>query len=376
MRPLATACILAGITLLLYGFRLNAPLSPAEAAVVQQAQTPGTPLFFHEQDERWLMPLPVYATAMTRSVVDNDYAVRVASTAMAALDVALIFVCARVAFGGDAPGLVAAILLMFMPAHLALGRSGTGSIYQLPFVLFGLWNVIDYLTHARRWRLVIAGLGLGIGMYSHPTAPLTMTFLVAVFAAVLAYRRRALGDIAALGAAFLACFVPAAIWFALNPESYPDTFGRWVVLKAHVRYPLDLVSALVNWNTLGTRVSLYWGFFDPAWLFFDDTHRASPLLLLFLPPLIWGIARSRALWPDVYPLVCLGAIIAPLAGSTFGEPHSLPNAAALLPFAALLAAAGVTSALAHRDRWRRAMVIAFAIGLVTEFSLHYLQVIA
>ena len=51
LRPIATACVLAGITLLLYAFRLSAPpLTPTESVFNTQAQSirgGHTPLFFH-----------------------------------------------------------------------------------------------------------------------------------------------------------------------------------------------------------------------------------------------------------------------------------------------------------------------------------------
>jgi 4-amino-4-deoxy-L-arabinose transferase-like glycosyltransferase len=371
LKPIATACVLAGITLLLYGFRLPPAPTPVEAAIVEAALAPGAQLFFQAGDDRWLMPAPVYGAAAARAIGGAAAPVRIASVTVAALSVALMFLCARQLFRADSAGLVAAILLLFTPAHLGLAAHGTGALYQLPLVLLALYYMASYLEQPRRGRLVGAGLAFAAALYTHPTAPLTMTFLVAAFAGYLAYRRRPPGDIAALTAAFLAGWLPAAIWFAANPGSYDDTFGRWVILKAHLRYPLDAVRAFVNWNTLGTRVSTYWGFFDPSWLFFDGPRAAAPLLAFFAAPLWWGLARSRTLWPDVYPLVCLGAVLAPLAGSAFGEAHAIDNAAMLLPFLILLASGGAAAATARRDLAARVTVGAVTIGVIVEYARFY-----
>ena len=67
-QPIVTACLLAGLTLLLYGFRLTAaPVTAEESAfnnAAQNVHAGATPLFFHVRDEHWLQPLAVYANAV------------------------------------------------------------------------------------------------------------------------------------------------------------------------------------------------------------------------------------------------------------------------------------------------------------------------
>ena len=67
---------------------------------------------------------------------------------------------------------------------------------------------------------------------------------------------------------FGAAWLPAAWWFFRHPDTYADTFGRWFIFAAHVRDPIAGLQAQINSNTLGVRASLYWGFWDPSWLFF------------------------------------------------------------------------------------------------------------
>ena len=56
------------------------------------------------------------------------------------------------------------------------------------------------------------------------------------------------------------------------------------MFAAHLRIPLDGVRAFVNPGTLGNRASLYWGFWDPSWLFFITANWPAPLLLIFAAP--------------------------------------------------------------------------------------------
>ena len=126
-----------------------------------------------------------------------------------------------------------------------------------------------------------------------------MGFLLAItLLAIWLSGRRSATHLAVPVAAFLAPLLLAVGWFMANPSAYPDTFGRWVIHAAHLVSPLDGARAFVNWNTLGTRVSLYWGFFDPSWLFFDAAspaasplRGASPFLFATMIGLVAGVSQ-------------------------------------------------------------------------------------
>lgn len=352
LRPIATACVLAGTTLLLYGFQLSAaPAGVAETAILQQAQsvTTATPLFFHADADRWLMPVPVYLTATMRAIAPDDIAARLASLAAATIDVVLLFACARLIFTGQSAALLAALLLLLTPAHMAAGRSGSGDLLPLPFALAALLAFFHFLQRDRLRDVAFTGLALGAGIYTQRSAPLTMGFLLVVTIVTLLAGRRRWQALAVVLASFAAALVPAASWFAIHPETYPDTFGRWAIFQAHLRYPLEGVRAFLNWNTLGNRASLYWGFLDPSWLFFG-----GPLLLATLPLVAIGVAGWRRVWSiSAMVMVAGGAIVAPLAGSTFGEARYLADALMFLPFVVLLTTAGAAYCWTNdHARWR------------------------
>lgn len=368
LRPVVTACLLAGVTLLLYGFRLAVPPVGADEAVVlhearlqhDDADGSRTPLFFRVNEERWLLPIPVYATATVRALGGGEASARLATVIVAALDVALLWLCARMVFGADLPSLGAAALLLLMPAHLAFGRSGSDSIYAVPFAVAASMAMLHYLKTDRLGSTAIAGALLGLGMYTHPAAPLTMAFLAVFDGVLLVVRRRRAMAVIALVSGFATLLLPAVVWFALHPQTYRDTFGRWLIHLAHLRNPLEGLDAFLNWNTLGSRASLYWGFLDPAWLFFD---RTGMFLLGTLPLLIVGLAKwPRAISQEAMLLIAGGVLIAPLAGSSFGAPHYASSALVLLPFAALIMTGGLVSCA--RPRSMSSRVVTAILGLL------------
>ena len=366
-RSIATAGVLAVLAFGLYASRIGTlPLSPAEIEVVAQADAVGSiaigfPLFFHVGDEHWLQPLAVYATALTRLATSSDLAGRLAAAVTGAVNVALMFVLCQRLLASTPAATGAALLLTLTPAHIVTATTGIDAIYPLPFVLAWLISLTIYFDSRERRFAAAGAFALGVGVYANPSAPLTMAFLLAVtLVAICRSGRRDAASLAIPAAAFGLPLVVAGAWLVANPSAYPDTLGRWAIHAAHLRSPIDLAKALVNWNTLGTRASLYWGFFDPSWLFFNGPPApASPLrgLAPFLfatgLALVAGVSqRLRGAWSPVTLLLLAGLAVAPLAASTFGEAHAVVNAMVVVPLVVVLAAGGVAGWVARDDSWR------------------------
>ncbi len=344
LRPFVTACLLALATLVYYSLDLRRePVGPDEARILSAAQTPPAALLVNVGGDRWVQPLGFYATTISHRISPGFFAGRRASVAVAALNVGLIFLVGLRLFSHWAPALVAAIILIFTPAHYAYGRLGVDAIYVIPFILIWLYALFGFIQNDRPMAIGLASASLGLGVYSTPAAPLTMAFLwLLMMVSLWAAGRRKLSTLGVAAGSFVAMLVPLAGWFYLHPGTYLDTYGRWAIFAAHLRNPIDGVRAFINTNTLGTRASAYWGVIDPSYLFFARGAAAAPLLMVSAPLIIAGVVRCARLVPQTAAVVILvGAAIAPLAGSSFGETHYIGLALALLPFVALLAGYGV-----------------------------------
>ena len=347
LRPIATACLLALATFILYSLELRRePVGPEEARVLSAAQQVANgvpPLLVNIGGNRWVQPFGLYATTISHAIAPGFFAGRWASIFVASLNVALMFLVAWRLFARYLPALVAAIILMFTPAHFAFGRIGIDAIYVIPFILIWLYAVLEFIDKDRPAAIATAAAALGAGVYSTPSAPLTMIFLwITMMVALWVARRRKLSTLLIAAGTFVATLVPLMIWFYMHPQTYQDTYGRWAFLAAHLRNPVDGFRASVNTNTLGTRASAYWSLIDPSYLFFTSARSTAPLLLVSAPLIVAGIVRCVRLAPNTAAVVVLaGLLVAPLAGSSFGERNYIALALGLLPFAALLAAYGM-----------------------------------
>ncbi|MEO7134537.1 MAG: glycosyltransferase family 39 protein [Vicinamibacterales bacterium] len=343
LRPVATACGLAGIAVLIFAFRLSAaPLSPAESDFNTQAQSiraGNTPLFFHVRDEQWLQPAALYASAAIRAVGGDNLSGRLASVVAAALSVALLFLIAHEIAAPAWAGILASVTLMLTPAFWSFAQRGTDAMVPVPLVLLWLLNVLRFLNGDSLLTLALAAAMLGICAYAHPAGPLTALFLWLLTLVVARRRNRA--RLLMATAVFAAAWLPAAVWFLRHADTYPDTFGRWFVFAAHARSPVDGLRAFFNTGTLGIRASIYWGFWDPAWLFISTPESAAPLLSIAAPLIALGLIRgTRHIPRDATTLLVGAVLLAPLAGATFGMPHYVTNAIAVMPILALFCALG------------------------------------
>ena len=344
LQPIVAACVLAVIALLISGYRLGSATPTAEEITLNMhAQTVlnGKPsLFFHTSEEKWVEPVPVYLNAAARAVGARATSGRIVSAITGAISVALVFFIALLITERTWIAGIAAVVLMFTPAFLALSIRGNESMVLATLILSWLYGAIRFFKSDSLNALIAAAVALGLTAYAHPAGPLTAVFLWVLTIAV-AYRRNRVRLLSGT-AAFAAMWIPALAWFVLHRDTYPDTFGRWFVFAAHLRNPIAGALAFINPNTLGNRASLYWGFWDPSWLFFSSEQSPAPLLLLTTPFIVFAIVR----WPthgirDVAWLVIGSALIVPLAGASFGVPHYIGDAAALLPILAILTAVGV-----------------------------------
>ena len=339
--PLITAGLLALATSIFYGLALGRqPIGRDEANVVSQAQQPvqGVPPVMINAGDRWQQPLNIYATKLAHVVQPGFFAGRWASVGVAAINAGLIFMVGWRVFGGYVAALAAALVLIFAPAHMTFGRQGVEAIYVVPFVLLWLYALAGFIERDRPEQIAAASAALGAGVYSTTAAPLTMAFLwLTMIVVLLAVGRRKLSTVAIAFASFAVMLAPLAVWFYFHPQTYLDTFGSWVIHPAHIRDPLAGFAAAINPNTLGTRASAYWSLIDPSYLFFSTAESRAPLHWLLVPLIAAGVYRCVKKPKAMALIVLAGALVAPLAGASFGQRHYMANALALLPFVALLA---------------------------------------
>jgi 4-amino-4-deoxy-L-arabinose transferase-like glycosyltransferase len=392
-RAFTSGFVLAGLVIcsaLLYGQRLAyAPphLEIDEVLIAVDAHSIATtgrdlrgerlPLYSQTAEHSWYQPLVIYVTALALSVLPfSEWAVRVPTVCIAIVDIALMYLVARHLFGSRVLGAIAAGLLMLTPAHFIHTRYGMDYIYPVPFILAWLLCLVLYQERRRGWLLVVGAGILGVGFYSYISSIVMMpVYFMLTWLALFEQQapRRAYG-LAAAG--FFPALLPFIVWLARHPSAYAATVEKYGLYDAS---RLDAVQALrsaFGFVSIAQRLSEYWNFFNPAFLFFGSGTKAmfsTGLAGVFLLPLavflVAGIVHVLThRGTPINLVVLLGFVTAPLAALIVDEENAIFRALALLPFGVLLATMGVRSwwtgsiGATLRPVYRPLGVIALAAG--------------
>jgi hypothetical protein len=293
-------------------------------------------------------------------------------------------------FRSERWGLLAAALLALTPSHFMHSRMAMDYLYPVPFVLAWLLCLLVFLEHQRPRTLFAATSFLGIGVYSYIASTIMMPLYLAMTLGVIwatVNRPVRWSLIAIAGFAWPLCLL---IWFVFHPEVFVQTLSRYgldrgVAMPWPVGAPLSVVLATM-WRTarLSGRVSQYWSFFDPAYLFLtggyanvvNSTRHVGVFPMSFLALIPIGVAalvsRRR---PVIDALLLTLFATAPLAAClAVPEPYAIDRELELLPFGVLIAVAGARFlSTAPRKGWRTAGAVLLAAVPVyfAFFSVDY-----
>jgi len=388
MRHIAPVLALAITAALLYGVRLNRrPLQPGEVLVASQSSAlvengwrdldgRFLPILVHAGGERWLPPLPVYASA----VMPGRSAAALAGT----VDVVLMYLLTYLVFRRQSLASIAGVVLLLTPAHTTYSRiATTDGVWQLPFVLtwlVGLAAFVNSSGSSRRW-LVASVSALAFSMYAQPSAALMVPVFLATTVVVL-YRGRCASwvNLVWASAAFAGPLVPLLVWFIRYPGTYLDTFARWFLAPAHIRNPIAWAQAVSNWLTMQIVSETYWDFLSPFHLFIDV--KAPGLAGVFLTAvgvaMAMGIretlkeAGTRSFQNDIRFVALAGFLIAPLAAATFRELGAVQRTLVMAPFGALLATAGIAAIWERKTTATGTVAILLLMTSPVQFTWYYL----
>lgn len=348
------------------------------------------PLFFNLTDpradpqtqpaSRWYQPLLFYSVALALKIAGfNETAVRLPTALIAVLDGLLIYAVARRLFPGTMLPAVSALLLIMCPAHVILSRQATDYICSLPFVLGWLWCTLKSNDEDSAWFAFAAGLVLGIGFYSYLAAwIMTPLYLCLTWVAQFLSTRRPGRLAIATGIGFAVPLLPLGPWLWSHPEMLGATLSRYGVNGAGgVGHSL---TRLVTFGGLQDKVSTYWDYFNPAFLFLvggvsltASTLRVGVFLLPTAPFLVYGayLVLTDQRRPANTALLIGGLVSSPLAATMAGERYMIQRDLFVLPFVVLLATRGIPPLVRHAYRSVRVIAVLLLIAMPIQFAIFY-----
>lgn len=321
------------------------------------------PLIANNSSVAWWQPAVFYLVALSFRVAGvSTWSTRAPVASLAVLNVALMYFLSRRIFGRRSWALVAALLLALTPAHFIFGRLALDYFCPLTFVLFWLWCLLQ-LKEARGPALALAcGLILGLGLYSYITSWVVMPTCLATSHALLVAWHKPARWHAWMIAGFAFPLVPAGAWLFTHPTLVTDLMTNYHVSAG---------------GGLGTRVSLYWGYFNPSYLFFAgasnlkwSTRLAGVFPLAFailLPVGAWSVCRFRDRTGAFFLLAALLTPLPIVLSLPETPEHATSRHLVVVPFAVIIAVHGLVSLSSAGPRWRQVLAVATFLAVPAQF---------
>jgi 4-amino-4-deoxy-L-arabinose transferase-like glycosyltransferase len=338
----------------------------------------GDPLVPNNSTQIWYQPMLFYAVALGFTAFPvTEWSVRLPTVLIGIFDVFLVYAIGRRILPNGYYALLAALMLALTPAHFLMCRQALDYVCPLPFALGWLWCLVTFHRTGRPWVMLAAGLILGLGLFSHISSWMVMPMLLALTLTTLWPSRqatRAPGILACAG--FVMPLLLVVPWLWANPQAMADTLARYRLQDGRSLTLLERAGLAGSFD-LGQRVSLYWDYFNPSFLFFSGganptqaTHRAGVFLLaagVFLAFGVYAIWRRRSAIPLAVLLIFAAApapivlTLPPAAG------YSVARAMMLVPFGILIAGFGVVFLVEHRRRAVRVAAVLLLLSLPLQF---------
>jgi 4-amino-4-deoxy-L-arabinose transferase-like glycosyltransferase len=303
--------------------------------------------------------------------------IRLASVMVGLVSVVLMFITARQIVKRDWLAFAAAAMLALTPAHFIHSRLAVDHLYPVPFVLGWIWCLSRFLEHRHRPTLFAGTLLLGIGMYTY-LASLMLMPVYALITMVTLFRAGERSPRTYLTAA-AGIVVPMALlvpWYIAHPTHFTNQVNMYSVYDADRLSPLQGLWQLAGYQSLTTRVSVYYDGFNPSMLFFsggssiiNGTRHSGVFLLPLAILLPIGLYRALTALTPIHLVLLLGFFTAPI-GPTVVKEMMINRMLVLLPFAVLLATLGVEYFFSG-TRLRRRAGIALLILMPLQFGVFY-----
>jgi 4-amino-4-deoxy-L-arabinose transferase-like glycosyltransferase len=382
------------VTAILYGYRIAdvpAQLGWDEVFFALNAHSIATtardvegnvlPLYFHFSGALYYLPMIVYSMAASFTLLPvSEFSIRLPTLIMGLTNVVLAYFVGRTIFKREWAGVLSGALMAMTPAHYIHSRFALDYVFPLPFIFVWLWCLAAFLDRPRPWLIAGGVLSLGIGFYSYMAAVVMMPFyfvltLVVIVLSAAPRKPRYLAE----ALVFAIPLVLVMVFAIRHPTFYADQIVRYRVYDVKRFTLLQGIKEFLNYQNLTHRVSMYWDYNGPNYLFMSGgikmtmtTRRAGVFLMtlaVFLPVGMYQsiVARRNVLaW-----LLVAGFLTAPLAALLVDDPYAIDRELNLLPFGVLLATAGVVSLMNASRLWVRAMTVVLLLLTPVAFAAFY-----
>lgn len=309
----------------------------------------------------WKQPVTFYSTVSAFLIFGTSYFVlRAVSVLFVLLSGSLIFLLIYELAGFKTAVwsllIFATIPIVMIQSHLALEN-----IAPVPFIAFWLWMIVKFEKEVKIRYLILAGVSLGLSVYSYLGLRLIVPPLVVATTIFVYYLSRKTSKVAIRRILiFLLAVIPFWAILLTVKNQYPGSFlGQYRPHK------------IASYQQL---VLPYISSFDPSFLFikgdtmpYHSTGKQGMFLLATLPLFLAGIVKILQKKEPIFIFILITFFIIPILYGLASDIHRGSRLLSLIPSYIIISSIGVISLVNFKDRLRRYILI-FAIILMISFN--------
>lgn len=322
-------------------------------------------------------PLCIYVTALfLKALPISEVSLRLPTALLGVSNIVLVWILGQRLWGRRSFSMLTAALLAMTPAHFILSRIAIPTLWSVPWLLGWLIGLSDYVESRRPKALFIAMLCLGMAIYGYLGTAMIVPLYFAGTIAFLFFSlaERSLRPYVVLIAGFTAPLCFLAYWQLVHPERWTELFDYYMTGSTVMNHgtPLLTASGVPNFAAIQERVTAYWNYFDPSFLFLagDDsprysTGRAGVFLLsaaVFLPLGIYRAAHHAGIGKLLVYCFFATPITAALGGQI-----QIQRVLPLVAFGSLISAWGAVWLISHPTLRLRRVGLMLSVCAALQF---------
>jgi hypothetical protein len=316
----------------------------------------------------WKQPVTMYLTvAGFRLFGPSFFWLRFISVILAVAGGALFFFLLRLYFSPKI-SLVGTLLYFTTPSIMIQSHLALENIALIPFLVLWLLAYLSYLKHSRSWKLLVAGIALGVCFYSykgmHAIAPAYMLLTIGslLYWQLLTRRFHPLPYLF-----FFIGLLPFLLPIPWLENRYPGAIFDHRVFSLPHFYDMALT---------------YLSSFDFTFLFLKgdrllihSTGRQGMFLLPTIVLFFLGIAKMVKSEKFAFYFILAALLLTPLPLTIVGNDYRASRLMAFIPLATFIFTLGIVELVAVRNKvWRYlavAVVVLALAGSAVDFIHNY-----
>ncbi len=316
-----------------------------------------------ENSSDWKQPVMVYATVLIFKILGVSYFnLKLVSVLMAIVSGILIFFMTRELLGAKNAA-ISLVIYLSIPIIMIQSHINIENIAPLPFITVWLWMLLRYLKFKKNRYLVVAGVMLGISIYSYLGLRLVMPVLMLIsiiFLLALNIKNDFRAKFYPI-LVFILAIAPFVLFLLSLKGQYPGAIlasNRPQVFESYQQFILPFISS-----------------YDLSFLFikgdltpYHSTGREGMFLLASLPLFVLGLFKIAKQLKPSYVLVLAVFFLSPVLYGLPGSIHRASRLLVLIPPFVLIATLGVQSLIEMRSRIKILLLVLFFILILLNYN--------